>query len=175
MTHTRIRKFNTKETYPEQSLDNDLCQAVVAGNTVYLRGQVAQDLDTRENVDEMFGAIASHGLVTARAGAYKPRTSPYDFQGLGADCLPWVFESAGQHGIRVVSMEVTDARHIEEIGDDRVSFTVTGCALVRLSMAAGHPELGPTFCVADGLFFESIRAIRRSPSNRSSGARVSGV
>lgn len=50
MTHTRIRKFNTKDTYPEQDLDNDLCQAVIAGNTVYLRGQVAQDLDTRENV-----------------------------------------------------------------------------------------------------------------------------
>ncbi len=49
-THTRIRTFNTKETYPEQDLDNDLCQAVVAGNTVYLRGQVAQDLDTRESV-----------------------------------------------------------------------------------------------------------------------------
>ncbi|MEE8225972.1 MAG: RidA family protein [Kiloniellales bacterium] len=50
MAHTRIRKFNTKDTYPEQDLDNDLCQAVIAGNTVYLRGQVAQDLDTRENV-----------------------------------------------------------------------------------------------------------------------------
>jgi enamine deaminase RidA (YjgF/YER057c/UK114 family) len=50
MTHTRIRTFNTKDTYPEQNLDNDLCQAVVAGNTVYLRGQVAQDLDTRESV-----------------------------------------------------------------------------------------------------------------------------
>ena len=49
-THTRIRTFNTKDTYPEQDLDNDLCQAVVAGNTVYLRGQVAQDLDTRESV-----------------------------------------------------------------------------------------------------------------------------
>jgi enamine deaminase RidA (YjgF/YER057c/UK114 family) len=50
MTHTRIRPFNTKDTYPEQSLDNDLCQAVVAGNTVYLRGQIGQDLDTRESV-----------------------------------------------------------------------------------------------------------------------------
>ncbi len=50
MTHTRIRKFNTRDTYPEQKLDNDLCQAVIAGDTVYLRGQVAQDLDTRENV-----------------------------------------------------------------------------------------------------------------------------
>jgi len=49
-THTRIRPFNTKLTYPEQNLDNDLCQAVVAGNTVFLRGQIGQDLDTRESV-----------------------------------------------------------------------------------------------------------------------------
>lgn len=48
--HRRLRPFNTAETYPEQSIANDLCQAVVAGGTVYLRGQVAQDLDTRENV-----------------------------------------------------------------------------------------------------------------------------
>ena len=49
-THRRIRPFNTKETYPEQNLDNDLCQAVVAGNTIYLRGQIGQDLETRESV-----------------------------------------------------------------------------------------------------------------------------
>ncbi|MBN9156455.1 RidA family protein [Microbacterium sp.] len=48
--HTRIRPFNTKVTYPEQNLDNDLCQAVVAGGVVYLRGQIGQDLDTRESV-----------------------------------------------------------------------------------------------------------------------------
>lgn len=42
-THTRIRMFNTKETYPNQTLNNDLCQAVRAGNTVYLRGQVGTD------------------------------------------------------------------------------------------------------------------------------------
>jgi enamine deaminase RidA (YjgF/YER057c/UK114 family) len=50
MTHRRIRPFNTRETYPEQNLDNDLCQAVVAGNTVYLRGQIGQNLDTTESV-----------------------------------------------------------------------------------------------------------------------------
>jgi enamine deaminase RidA (YjgF/YER057c/UK114 family) len=48
--HTRIRPFNTKDTYPEQDLDNDLCQAVVANGVVYLRGQIGQDLDTRESV-----------------------------------------------------------------------------------------------------------------------------
>ena len=44
MAHTRLRKFNTKITYPEQSLDNDLCMAVRAGGHIFLRGQVGQDL-----------------------------------------------------------------------------------------------------------------------------------
>jgi enamine deaminase RidA (YjgF/YER057c/UK114 family) len=51
MSIRRIRKFNTRDTYPEQKLDNDLAQAVVArGEVIYLRGQVSQDLDTRLNV-----------------------------------------------------------------------------------------------------------------------------
>jgi len=49
--HQRIRPFNTRDTYPEQRLDNDLCQAVVArGRIVFLRGQCPQDLDTAANV-----------------------------------------------------------------------------------------------------------------------------
>src|SRR5262249_60404327 len=44
------RPFTPADTYPEQRLSNDLCQAVVAGSTVYLRGQVGQDLETRESV-----------------------------------------------------------------------------------------------------------------------------
>ena len=50
MSHLRIRKFNTRDTYPEQKLDNDLCQVVVAGNMVFVRGQVGQDLDTSQSV-----------------------------------------------------------------------------------------------------------------------------
>lgn len=50
MSHRRIRPFNTRDTYLEQDLDNDLCQAVVAGDTVFLRGQVGQDLDTAASV-----------------------------------------------------------------------------------------------------------------------------
>lgn len=50
-THKRIRPFNTKATYPEQKLNNDLSQGVVArGTMVFLRGQVAQNLDTRESL-----------------------------------------------------------------------------------------------------------------------------
>lgn len=45
MAHIRKRKFNTKKTYPEQKLDNDLCMSVRAGNLVFLRGQVGQTLE----------------------------------------------------------------------------------------------------------------------------------
>jgi 3-deoxy-7-phosphoheptulonate synthase len=72
-------------------------------------------VDTREHVDQTFAALAARGIVTARAGAYKPRTSPYDFQGLGASCLPWVFERAGRHGVRIVTMEITHEAQIDEI------------------------------------------------------------
>ena len=72
-------------------------------------------VDTVSHVDQTLAALAAAGVTTTRMGAYKPRTSPYDFQGLGAECLPWVFESAGRHGIRVIAMEVTSARHVAEI------------------------------------------------------------
>lgn len=50
-THTRIRPFNTRDTYPEQKLDNDLCQTVVArGSMVFVRGQIGQDLDSGRSV-----------------------------------------------------------------------------------------------------------------------------
>ncbi|MFZ1727457.1 MAG: RidA family protein [Albidovulum sp.] len=65
MLHKRLRPFNTKETYPEQKLDNDLSQGVVArGTMVFLRGQVAQDLDTRESLH-----VGDAGKQTAKAMA----------------------------------------------------------------------------------------------------------
>ncbi|HUF44349.1 MAG TPA: Rid family hydrolase [Aestuariivirgaceae bacterium] len=51
MAHERIRKFNTRDTYPSQTIDNDLCQVVKArGTLVFVRGQVGQDLETAESV-----------------------------------------------------------------------------------------------------------------------------
>ena len=52
MSHLRLRKFNTRDAYPEQKLDNDLCMVVRAGRTIYLRGQTAQTLDGRIVVDD---------------------------------------------------------------------------------------------------------------------------
>lgn len=64
MAHTRIRKFNTKDTYPEQRLDNDLCQAVAArGTTIFLRGQCPQDLDTAKNIDSHDPVEQTHKVM----------------------------------------------------------------------------------------------------------------
>src|SRR5512135_716641 len=72
-------------------------------------------VDTREYVEQTFAALRQAGQACARMGAYKPRTSPYSFQGYGRKCLPYVFELAGKHGIRVISMEVTRDEHLDEI------------------------------------------------------------
>ena len=60
-------------------------------------------------------ALQENAQVCTRMGAYKPRTNPYSFQGHGKSCLPYIFELAGKYGIKVISMEVTHERQIEEI------------------------------------------------------------
>ncbi len=82
-------------------------------------------VDTPEHVEEMLRALRDHGQVCTRMGAYKPRTNPYSFQGHGKDCLPWVFELAGKHGIRVIAMEITHESHVDEI---RAALEQTGQA-----------------------------------------------
>jgi 3-deoxy-7-phosphoheptulonate synthase len=80
-------------------------------------------VDTREHVELMMRALRDQGQVCTRMGAYKPRTSPYAFQGHGRECLPYVFELAGKYGIKVVAMEVTHESHVEEI---RAALELTG-------------------------------------------------
>ena len=65
MAHHRIRKFNTGDTYPEQNLDNDLCQAVVTqgGKTVWMRGQCPQNLDDAKNIDSHNPAEQTHKVM----------------------------------------------------------------------------------------------------------------
>ena len=92
-------------TYRGVTFDQDSFHVVAGLNAV----------DTREYTEQTFKALQSMGQACARMGAYKPRTSPYSFQGYGKSCLPYVFELAGKYGIRVISMEVTRDEHLDEI------------------------------------------------------------
>jgi 3-deoxy-7-phosphoheptulonate synthase len=72
-------------------------------------------VDTPEHVEQMMKALKENGQQCTRMGAYKPRTSPYAFQGHGKSCLPYVFELAGKYDIKVIAMEVTHESHVDEI------------------------------------------------------------
>jgi len=72
-------------------------------------------VDTPKHVEIMMKALRDNGQVCTRMGAYKPRTSPYSFQGHGKECLPYVFDLAGKYGIKVIAMEITREGHIDEI------------------------------------------------------------
>jgi len=98
MTHTRIRKFNTSDTYPEQNLDNDLCQAVVTqgGKTVWLRGQCPQNLDDFKNITSSDPVEQTHNVMQ--------------------NIRQLIEESGGnmEHLVKVV-VYITDVRHREAV------------------------------------------------------------
>ena len=64
MAHTRIRPFNARDTYPEQTLENDLCHAVVArGTMIFLRGQCPQDLDSGDSIASVDPVERTHKVM----------------------------------------------------------------------------------------------------------------
>jgi 3-deoxy-7-phosphoheptulonate synthase len=72
-------------------------------------------VDSPEHTELMMQALQENGQHCTRMGAYKPRTNPYSFQGHGKSCLSYIFELAGKYDIKVVAMEITHERQIEEI------------------------------------------------------------
>jgi 3-deoxy-7-phosphoheptulonate synthase len=68
-------------------------------------------VESREQVMRIAEQVARAGARVIRGGAFKPRTSPYTFQGLGEEGLRWLREAADQHGLLVVS-EVMDQTQI---------------------------------------------------------------
>ncbi|HMW90081.1 MAG TPA: 3-deoxy-7-phosphoheptulonate synthase [Candidatus Obscuribacter sp.] len=69
-------------------------------------------VESREQIIATAGAVKTAGAQALRGGAFKPRTNPYDFQGLGLDGLKFMAEAGQASGMPVVS-EVMDVRDIE--------------------------------------------------------------
>ena len=124
MAHQRIRPFNTKATYPEQNLDNDLAQAVVAkGALVFLRGQVAQDLDTRESLH-----VGDAGLQTRKT----------------MENIKMLLEESGSDVSHICRMTVylTDIRYREEVYQEMGKWLkgVHPCSTGLVVPALARPE-----------------------------------
>jgi 3-deoxy-7-phosphoheptulonate synthase len=73
-------------------------------------------VETREQTLETARAVAAAGATMLRGGAFKPRTSPYTFQGLGVEALEILREAGDETGLPVVT-ELLDPRHVEEVVD----------------------------------------------------------
>ena len=98
MAHQRLRKFNTKDTYPEQNLDNDLAQVVITrgGRTLYMRGQCPQNLDDAKNIESHDPTEQTHKVMQN---------------------IRQLIEEAGgrmEHLVKVV-VYITDVRHREAV------------------------------------------------------------
>ena len=138
MAHQRIRPFNTRDTYPDQRLDNDLAQAVVAqGRIVFLRGQCPQDLDSAESVGVGDPAEQAHRVMR--------------------NIRQLVQEARGEMGHLVkLVVYLTDVRHREPVyrvmGEyiQGVHPVCTGLVVVALARAEWLVEIDATAVIPDG-------------------------
>jgi 3-deoxy-7-phosphoheptulonate synthase len=73
-------------------------------------------VETREQTMETARCVAAEGVTMLRGGAFKPRTSPYAFQGLGDEALEILVEAREETGLPLVT-ELMDPRHVEAVVD----------------------------------------------------------
>ncbi|PKN53974.1 MAG: 3-deoxy-7-phosphoheptulonate synthase [Deltaproteobacteria bacterium HGW-Deltaproteobacteria-14] len=75
--------------------------------------------ESRAQVDEAAAQAAAAGAKVLRGGAYKPRTSPYAFDGVGPDALGWLRDAADRHGLALVTEALSerDVARVAEVAD----------------------------------------------------------
>ena len=107
-------KLASREFKPENTvvgIPNNRGQIIRIGGSrlVSIAGPCA--VESREQMLEAAAAVSASGAVMLRGGAYKPRTSPYAFQGLGEEGLKYLKEAGEKYGLPVVT-EIVDAEYI---------------------------------------------------------------
>lgn len=81
-------------------------------NTVLIAGPCSVESEEQINASAEYNV--SHGLKTLRAGCFKPRTTPYAFQGLGMEGLKLLAKMREKYGLKIVT-EVRDSTHVQEV------------------------------------------------------------
>lgn len=108
------REYKAEDTIVE--IPNNRGQIIRVGGKriVSIAGPCA--VESREQMLEVAEAVAASGAVMLRGGAYKPRTSPYSFQGLGEEGLKYLKEAGDKFGLPVVT-EIVAAENIPVMKD----------------------------------------------------------
>ena len=84
------------------------------GSLIIIAGPCS--VESREQLLETARAVKASGADMLRGGAYKPRTSPYDFQGLGVEALRFLEEASKETGLPIVT-EVMSEADVEVVGE----------------------------------------------------------
>lgn len=81
-------------------------------NTIVITGPCS--VESEEQIRESAELLKELGLTTLRAGSFKPRTSPYSFQGLGLEGLKLLSKIRDEYGFNIIT-EVRDASHVDDV------------------------------------------------------------
>lgn len=107
-------KLASKEAHPQPSIVNVSGVKIGGGNLAMIAGPCS--VEEPERMDNIAKAVRAAGANIFRGGAYKPRTSPYAFQGLGVEGLKILRDTGKKYGMPVVT-EVTDTRNVEVVAE----------------------------------------------------------
>ncbi|MFM7565842.1 MAG: 3-deoxy-7-phosphoheptulonate synthase [Flavobacteriales bacterium] len=105
----------SSRTYRNEKREISFGKTVIGGrtkHTVLIGGPCS--VESEEQIKSAAELLVMLGLNTLRGGAYKPRTSPYSFQGMGLEGLRLLSKMREAYGLTVIT-EARDATHIEEI------------------------------------------------------------
>ncbi|WP_294707934.1 3-deoxy-7-phosphoheptulonate synthase [uncultured Fusobacterium sp.] len=102
-------KFVSREFQKQDTVIDIKGRKIGGGNFMLMAGPCA--IENRESVFQIAEQVKKSGAQILRGGAFKPRTSPYDFQGLGEEGLKYMREAADKYDLLVVT-EVMDSMDI---------------------------------------------------------------
>jgi 3-deoxy-7-phosphoheptulonate synthase len=101
-------KFATRTWHPEDSSFDVAGVTIGGGGVVVIAGPCA--VESEEQIEAAAAVVATSGGALLRGGAFKPRSSPYSFQGLGEEGLRLLREAADRHGLGVVTEVMAQAQ-----------------------------------------------------------------
>src|SRR5262245_50409354 len=105
-------KLASREAHPQPSIVEVSGVKIGGGNLAMIAGPCA--VEEQERMDAIGAAVKEAGANILRGGAFKPRTSPYAFQGMGEEGLKLLRETGDKFGLPVVT-EVMDPRYLEMV------------------------------------------------------------
>jgi 3-deoxy-7-phosphoheptulonate synthase len=98
----------------KQKKAGDSIKLIEEGYITVIAGPCA--IESWDQLDTIAKVVKDLGLSFLRGGAYKPRTSPYSFQGLKEEGLKYLKEISAKYGLMTVT-EITDTEHVDIVAD----------------------------------------------------------